>query len=635
MRRLQKIMLLFSLYLCLCTFFPLKPVLACKDIAAVGEATRGDYNLLLKVRDPSRPGPQVLCIVPKGYTYTFHHPKTGKPWEFVVNQKYIGVATEDDTIPNIVKAGMVLSEAGIAYGDADTNSNWKNWRRFAWDDFDWIRYACQDAIDEDIAVQLLTNDVVDTLHASGVSENLFVVGPKKGYLIEADSVRYDVKEIDGVIAISNYPKALWRTQIRQKRPIANTFDTTKEVWVRKGQTIHLNSLFGIRVTGISDDSVTVHQVPRIKIIRGIPRYIGNKVMVQLHERETVGDYSVRLREINGKRAKISVEYVFKAWEDVVNDIIQTRYGDITVEDMMNWSRLHEDDMDGLRPLCEDLYPFESVMIFQIPTTQYKALSLGWFAANHACSSIYVPVHIADNEIYSAYASDRAATLCKHLLEEYGHGKLIPYIQQIEQVFLRENRYIDTLASVALENNSGVGRFLTSFDNGMQEQAFITQTIWSDITTSEISLDEIKYIWNETYFQSLVSMQHHIETLQDKQGTTSIISQILTLAKSICHSWIQAATELDLNVSQAITYYSMAEKHLDTQDFSQGFNLLTQAYNFSRNVLHTSILYQYQTIGANDQDVTTNQMNVPLVSIAGIVIVILVIVVIVLRKKINK
>ena len=30
-------------------------VSACKDIVATGDATAGNYNLLLKVRDPSRP----------------------------------------------------------------------------------------------------------------------------------------------------------------------------------------------------------------------------------------------------------------------------------------------------------------------------------------------------------------------------------------------------------------------------------------------------------------------------------------------------------------------------------------------------------------------------------------------------
>ena len=99
---------------------------ACKNIIVDGDATAGDYNLLLKVRDPSRPGLQVLCIVPEGYEYTYHHPWTGKPLNYRVDHKYIGVATQGDTLPNIVKAGMMFTDSGIAFGDADTMSNWKN-----------------------------------------------------------------------------------------------------------------------------------------------------------------------------------------------------------------------------------------------------------------------------------------------------------------------------------------------------------------------------------------------------------------------------------------------------------------------------------------------------------------------------
>ena len=51
--------------------------LSCKDIIACGDATAGDYNLLLKVRDPSRPGLQVLCIIPVGYEYTYRNPWNG------------------------------------------------------------------------------------------------------------------------------------------------------------------------------------------------------------------------------------------------------------------------------------------------------------------------------------------------------------------------------------------------------------------------------------------------------------------------------------------------------------------------------------------------------------------------------
>jgi hypothetical protein len=138
--------------------------LSCKDIIACGDATAGDYNLLLKVRDPSRPGLQVLCIVPMGYEYTYRNPWNGKPQENKVLHKFIGVTTVDDIIPNIIKAGMSLSDSGLAYGDADTASRWINPSKNAWDDFDWMRYTCERANNEDEAVYLLTEEVVKKLH---------------------------------------------------------------------------------------------------------------------------------------------------------------------------------------------------------------------------------------------------------------------------------------------------------------------------------------------------------------------------------------------------------------------------------------------------------------------------------------
>jgi hypothetical protein len=184
---------------------------SCKDIIITPAATAGDYSLLLKVRDPSRPGLQVLCRVPKGTQYSYHYPWSGRPWDFVVNHTYIGVATQGDTLPNIVKAGMVLTDAGIAFGDADTLSKWRNPTKNAWDDFDWVRFACQSADSEDEAISLLTSVAVDQLHATGVSENLFLVGPQKAAVIEADAVHFTTRETSDVLVMSNYPKDLWRT----------------------------------------------------------------------------------------------------------------------------------------------------------------------------------------------------------------------------------------------------------------------------------------------------------------------------------------------------------------------------------------------------------------------------------------
>ncbi|MBN2599218.1 MAG: hypothetical protein JXA75_01655, partial [Candidatus Thermoplasmatota archaeon] len=152
MREKQKVLSILFLSILFCSLLTLPAGKSCKDIVIPFEATAGDYSLFLKVRDPSREGLQVLCRVPKGIQYTYHHPWTGRPWEFTVTHTFLGVATKGDTLPNIVKAGMVLTDAGLAFGDADTLSHWINPTMNAWDDFDWIRYACQTADNEDEAI---------------------------------------------------------------------------------------------------------------------------------------------------------------------------------------------------------------------------------------------------------------------------------------------------------------------------------------------------------------------------------------------------------------------------------------------------------------------------------------------------
>jgi hypothetical protein len=138
MRNYKKNVVIIIMISFLIIIINISTVLGCKDILACGNSTAGDYNLLLKVRDPSRSGLQVLCIVPQNYEYEFYHPWTGEKLLFKVENKYIGVASKDDVIPNIVKAGMTLNDKGLAFGDADTNSNWVNPSRYAWDDFDYI-----------------------------------------------------------------------------------------------------------------------------------------------------------------------------------------------------------------------------------------------------------------------------------------------------------------------------------------------------------------------------------------------------------------------------------------------------------------------------------------------------------------
>ncbi len=506
-------------------------VIACKDVVACGDATAGDYNLLLKVRDPSRAGFQVLCIVPKGYEYKYHHPWTGKPMSFKTRHKYIGVASIDDIIPNIVKAGMVLTDAGIAFGDADTSSNWKNPTKNAWDDFDWIRYACQEADDEDKAVTLLTKDIVDQMHAPGISENLFVAGPNNGFVIEADAFHYHIKEVNGVVAMSTYPKELWKTQVGKKLPIATSFNFKKEKYVEKGDIISLDSLFRIKILDVGENWILVRHIPFFKIVKMGIMIIGIPVKIELGKRETIGDFSVELLDIDGNNAKVSLCNKYKAWEDRMMQYVQPHYGSITINDMMSWSRLHEDDLDGLRPMCEDSSEFEAAAIFKIPEDNYEILSSIWFAGNHPCSSIYAPIHICDNDIFDPFENGNAASLSLELVKIYGHDTLNSSFCKVENVLLYETDVREQLAVEMIENNTNVSNFLTSVDVNMQKQAWLTEKIWldaSNITDENLKHQIIEIIdgmWDVNYSVSLGLMEDAIVDLGNLSEAELIIEKI--------------------------------------------------------------------------------------------------------------
>jgi hypothetical protein len=503
---------------------------SCKDIVIAPPATAGDYSLLLKVRDPSRDGLQVLCRVPKGTQYTYHYPWTGRPWDFLVTHAFIGVATQGDTLPNIVKAGMVLTDTGLAFGDADTLSEWINPTKNAWDDFDWIRYACQTAGTEDEAISLLTTEAVDQLHATGVSENLFLVGPQQAVVIEADALRYTIKNIPEVLALSNYPKDLWRTQLIRSLPIASSFDAQKETWVRRGTIVHLGSVCGVKITQITPSSITVQIVP----VFAFKNYGADKeATISLGERATVGPYSMTLLEINGNTARISVCTSVYAWEQELNTQIQPVLGNITVQDMIRWSRLHAADLDGLRPMCEDLNTYEAAMVFKIPNEHADLLSSGWFAANHACSSIYIPIHSCDDDFYSPYETGEAAALSLALLQKYGHGNLTSLCQSVENVFLFENEINEALAHLMIHANVNVTPFLTELDQGMQEQAYLTEQLWFSLPN--ISRGILKDLWVENYSKTQQNIQRAISMLRYMPESNTSIFILEKIHHSISNS----------------------------------------------------------------------------------------------------
>jgi len=530
MREKQKVLSILFLSILFCSLLTLPAGKSCKDIVIPSEATAGDYSLFLKVRDPSREGLQVLCRVPKGTQYTYHHPWTGKPWEFTVNHTFLGVATQGDTLPNIVKAGMVLTDAGLAFGDADTLSHWINPTKNAWDDFDWIRYACQTADNEDDAILLLTKEATDQLHATGVSENLFLVGPQKAVVIEADALRYTIKNISEVLVMSNYPKDLWRTQLIRSLPIASSFDAQKETWVRCGTAVRLGSVCGVRIKQITPSTITLTAAPAFLFNHNQQ---DTQVTLSVGEQTTIGPFRVELLEIEGNTAKISMCTSVYAWEQKLLEKIQPAIGTITIQDMIRWSRLHTVELDGLRPLCEDRYLYEAAMVYKIPKDHPDMLSSGWFAANHACSSIYVPVHICDDDFYDPYETGEAAAVSLEVLQKYGHGNITALCQGVETVFLFENEANEALALLMIHSGINITSFLTELDKNMQEQAFLTELLW--LYAPNASQGIIGTLWEDNYEISLQRMQHLALTLKFFRGSESVVILIERIIESISAS----------------------------------------------------------------------------------------------------
>ena len=535
--------------------FCLNSCSACKDIIATGDTTAGEYNLLLKVRDPSRPGLQVLTMIPENYEYTYHHPWSGKEWLFQVNQSYIGVSSLQDIAPNITKSGMVLTKAGLAYGDADSQSRWVNPTRFAWDDFDWIRYSCEQADSEQEAVQYLTIKAVDQLHATGVSENLCLIGPKTGYIIEADAYRYNIKEIQNDFdVISNYARELWKTQLFRSRFIAESYNSSTIETVTKGDSVHLNGVARIRILQINQDYINVRQIPfftNIGYHDGKPSIFEPPEIITLGESKTVGDFYVSVHNISKNSANITVTTSVNAWEQSLIKRINPKVGNIMVSDMIEWSRLQQDDVNDLRPMSEETYPYEGVAIYQVPSKNYQLISKGWFSPNHACSSIYVPFHNSNTEIFDKYETGEAAAICLSLYQNYSDC-LLPIIESVEQVFLSENDFFDQWAQNSTLTESIIADVLTIVDTSMQEQAWIMQQLLYNISKlNEKQQSKLfnysQNLWDETYQSTMISMGGMLDDLQSVENISFFKNLIITLMKSSCRCYITASECIDVSV----------------------------------------------------------------------------------------
>ncbi len=500
----------------------------CKLIMAVANATAGDYNLLLKVRDPARPGLQVLCTIPEGYEYDYHHPWTGLTMHFTVEHGFIGTTTKGDVPPNITKPGMMVSDAGLAFGDADTFSYLVNPSKNAWDDFDWMRYAAQSADDVKEASMLLTHDIIDGMHAPSIAENIFVIGPDSGVVVEADAFNYRVKEVDNVAVQSNYPKDLWDMHVLYPLFVARDFNSTFTGWVEDGQKIQLGGCTGLRITDIGSQSIIVRLSP-----------IGMSKQVALGDGEKLGNFYIRLLDIQDDKAELFVCFQYFAWESKINDIIEKRVGDIRVKDMMNWSRIHSYSLDGLRGICQGGY--EAATIYRIPVAYPQFLSSLWFAADQ-CSSIFAPVHICAQDIYDPYETGEAHLVALQLLEIYGHSNLTKVFEIPENAFIAEVDEAEREALHLLEdgNVEEAINLLTLTDTNIQTQVLIIEKMWLNMSylTDDIFdclADEILDIWekNRSDIGEVENALNFISSLlKEKRHSESDIFHLGSIQKNL-------------------------------------------------------------------------------------------------------
>lgn len=482
----------------LISFLLFPTVLGCKDVIVTGEATRDRCNLLLKVRDPSREGPQVIFIVNKGYRYSYHHPWTGKRINFEVERKFLGLATKGDIPPNIIKAGAALNDAGIAFGDADVPSYWINPTKYAWDDFDWLRYAYQSAKNEEEAVNLL-EEVVKGLHAPKISENLFVVGPEKAYVIEADVVHFEAKEVKGICVMSNYPKELWKYRLLKRFFVASSFDETKEEKIEKGKVIRLGALFGIKIVKVEKERIYVKRIP-----------FGEETAIEKNEGKVVGHFWVE-----NKGNSIVVKYKYKEWEERIMEELESKYGNITVLDLMKISRLTSEDLDGLRGMSEG--ENRAAVIFHI-SKENPNLSCMWFAPDQ-CASIFVPVHLCSSFIYEPYTDGTAAELAKDLLKKYGYKGLLTFLQRVEKIFFEK---------VEEKEREGNETAISLLDFELQKQAYLMQKV---LLHNETYKEKFEKIWEKDYETTLENMKNLYESTSDSY-IKSLLSKIISSMEKV-------------------------------------------------------------------------------------------------------
>jgi hypothetical protein len=239
-------------------------------------------------------------------------------------------------------------------------------------------------------------------------------------------------------------------------------------------------------------------------------------------------------------------------------------------DMINWSRLTDKDLKGLRGMCQSMYEFEAVTVYKIPKNDYEVFSMGWFTPNRASSSIFIPFHICINDIYTPYKNGDAAQLSLDLYNSYNQRILIGNFSLTEKVFFNEIITIEKIAQESLKQNIDISNFLTIIDMGMQKQAYITQQLWKDALNRQDIQIILSDLWNDTYNGTLHKMKNAIELLSVNDESKQSINKINEIALDICLSRINAAKSIGKDVDSAENKYEIGKNFLNEKNYQIGY-----------------------------------------------------------------
>lgn len=349
--------------------------------------------------------------------------------------------------------------------------------------------------------------------------------------------------------MSNYPKDLWKYRLIRRVFISKSFDLEKERSVRKGSIVRLGGVLGIKVVDIEKNGVYIKLWP-----------LGKDVFIKVKEGKLVDPFWVEVLRIDGKRVDLRVCYKYKVWEKEILDRLKERYGKIDVKDLMNLSRLHVDDIKGIRGMCERFN--KATAICKIPYRHYEYLSCMWFAPDQ-CSSIYIPVHICCKEILDPYENGDAAKLARKILNLFGHGGFSSYASKVEDIFISEVEKAEKIARSLIEKGEDPSDFLTNIDLELQRQAYLTELFIVSLREKE---KVIPIIWGKDYRSSISKFLALSDDLDKKD-----LKLLGEIAKSIARLRFEELKVTGNLSDDRFEFFESGVKEMEEGNFKQGFS----------------------------------------------------------------